>query len=378
MAKRVIRVAEYDLMYDGAADDLLYSDKHAQRVLRQFHFTDVGEKRMLDVVVHGYRGEKSVRSATEIYIPGSHKHVHFFKLVSQFLQYITSHRTDFFKSTGTWMAGLTLRDVNDILQDLNQERPHRLWIREIKSLLTPEELAALPKKFVGACLPVNDPNISFIHPSVVRGSTATCSETVRWKFLFRCRSLKQGSEIVDDVDMLSVFPNPRIARCYEEAQNEGTPSPWPYLISPKHAKNQQLQDMVHRALDTIGFVTLPLSAEFVDQHIRAIEKYMYKLMKCPEEKSLFMEETDSKTHYYRSEKGFTSKHIPDSTGRTLYGHYSSEMKNLCVHIEPLLFNVMTSLYPKDDQIWVTTSEIIIQRAFNNYLNHKTSVIKKTS
>jgi len=375
MAKRVIRVADYDFMYDGAVDDLLFSEKHIQKVLRQFHFSDVGEKHMLDVVVHGFRGEKCSRSATEIYIPGSHKHVHFFKLVSEYLQYITSHKTKFFKSTGTWMAGLSLRDINDILTDVHRERADRMWVREMKSSLTSEEMSSLPKKFVGACLPVSDPNISFIHPSIVRGYTSTCSETVRWKFLFKCRSLVEHKEVIDDIDMLSVFPNPKIGRSYENLQNQGKTSPWPHLISQKHPKNKYLQDMIYKALDTIGFVTLPLSPDFVNQHINAVEKYMYQLMKCPPEKSLFMENPEEKEYYYRSKKGFTTKHIPDSTGRTMYGHYSAEMKHLCTQIEPLIANVMSCLYPKDDQIWVTTSEIIIQRAFGNYMNASTSLIK---
>jgi len=377
MAKRIIRVSEYDLMYDGAVDNLLCSEKYGHAVLRQFHFVNTGSKHMLDVVVHGFRGDRCARSATEIYIPGSHKNTHFFQLLSQYLQYMTSCRTKFFKSTGTWLGGLRLRDINDVLVDLRKDRPDRMWVREMKALLTPEEISGLPKKFVGACLPVGEPNISFIHPGVVRGTTLTQSNTVRWKFLYRCRSFAGQTEVIDETDMLSIFPNPKIARCYENAQNENKVSPWPYLIATKTPENKSLQDMIQKALDAIGFVTLPLSPDFVNQHINSVETYMYQLMKCPREKSLFPENSEEKHHYYRYSKCYTTKHIPDTTGRTMYGHYSAEMKDLCLQIEPLILDVFRCLYPKDDRIWVTTSEIIIQRAFEKDWECETSLIKKS-
>lgn len=357
MAKRVIEIREAELINDITADRLSMTNKNLSRLM-QYHFTNNVEKHCMDIVVHGFQGETCRKSFSEIYIAGSHNHPQFFKLLQH------AHRDPFVArhlSETTWIPRVRLREINQLLVDMRLETPLLPISRQIKNSLSEAECKALPREFKGYCLPVAEPCISFIHPALLRTMTDCPSKTIRWKFLFRCRSLNTSlKDVLDERDMYSIFPQPYFARKYEENLIERK-SPWPYKIKA-HDTDPQLLHIMKQRIQDIGILTLPISTDFVARYINLCNAYMHKLMQCPSDIPIITLMAKDSVYRYRNRANFRSSHIPMHTGRTMYGHHCTNLKALCLEIEPLIYGLFHCMYPDDNQIWVTTSEIIIQHS----------------
>lgn len=386
--KRIIQVLEPELVLAGSSDNM--TEHHIKSTTH--YFSDLYSihslhQEVFDIVVHGFTGEVSKTSYTELYISGSHKYPDFFKILAK----CWKHTTQVNQCHLTWFPGLKMKQVNEILQDLRQERPVFVISQKMKKYLNTEYIQTLPEKFYGVYIPVTEPCISFIHPQTLRCGTTTKSNTIRWKIAYRCITSQQNNTIRKILDLVeasdpknlndskeshevsheySMFPYPQAARTYEEIMCGHSDVLWPYEVKPSPQLDSELVQAIKNSVEKHGIATIPLSSQFLQRYIEELEKYMYQMMnyhpKELEMKNLFQpgvlqkSEEKQKEYHYRNVKQKQSKHIPQGHGRTLYGHHSKAIKQLLMDISPVISHAVHAIYPESIHATINTSELIIQ------------------
>lgn len=346
--KRLIQSMEFDELSVNQVDD-----QYFQSNTIDWHNTSESGKHILEFLVHGFEGPSNHKSFSEFYISGSHKHPKFFEL---FATYHDEFRMKKFESTITWFPRLKMSTVNSVLQDIKSGESKQGVSKFIKDRLSQSELNSLPIEFSVFMLPVDKFSLTIIHPSVIRKVCLDSSDLLRWKFLFKCRSL--NGDKLDKLDELPSFPSSKYARKYEEKLNKNISGFFPYRM--KTPSNENLEEFIRCNMDKHGVMLFPLDGVFVMDYIYKVKKYMYFLMRCDFEKIPLFSDKYSPYHYRNLSK--MSKHIPKWHGRTRYGHFCSDLKALCVQIEPVIRSAFQSIYPEDRDVYACTSEIIIQHA----------------
>jgi hypothetical protein len=363
----MIQVLELEKLSAGSSDHLT---NHRKKPCLQY-YTEKKQpnQNKLDILIHGFTGETCKNSYTELFISGSHQHPEFFQLLAKYWNVPTS----LVGSSATWYVKLQIRELNEIVKDIKQEKPMKTISKHIKLHLSEKNIQNLPNEFYGVYLPVKEPSISFIHPQTLRCQTNTTSNTIRWKVLYSCIFFPDTHKLNEEKDLkrdtsYSCFPRPQAARTFEmKHMNIHSVEPlWPFSIKPLIKYNQDLLKQIKDSMDQHGLVTIPLSDHFIQQYIRYFESYMKQIMKCPPDKDLFNIETlrnseeKEKIYHYRNTEQSFSKHIPGRHGRTHYGHYCPALKQLFLNVTPVVSHALKALYPDEIQGYITTSELIIQ------------------
>jgi len=331
-----------------------------------YFFTYEAGKHKMDAMVHGFVGDSSATSYSELMIAGSHHHLEFFQALARYQGNACSMP---YKSPMQWFPKLKMRNLNELLTDVKSEWPMKPLAKKIRSTLTAEQLARLPQQFSTVCIPLTHACLVLVDSRVVRCASTDVSNTARWKVLFKCLG-KNEEQQFDKLDLYSCFPRPGYARKYErlhyERDHSQPSSPWPYRLPANQTYNKDLQAALKDRMSKYGFVMIPLSSDHVHHYMENMAQYMKSLMAWPEHLSplslevLKTSDTLNHRHLYRNITQKQSKHIPMIHGRTRYGHYCPALRNLFSDIESIVAHAYSVMYPEDHQIWATTAEIIVQ------------------